>query len=1100
MLDTLIRNFSVENLNTFLRNRINNYTTEKEELDYLFTDELYDKYESVIKLGAAKIGNDDFIVIASKTNEALTEKTGKKNQYEIAKKVLKEEVADASLFVFYDDEGHFRFSFVKAEYIGKKREFTEFKRYTYFVSPTLTNKTFIHQIGNCDFSSLDKIIEAFSVEPLNKQFYQEINKAFYSLIGGSIGKGKKKQTLDAVLQLPNTNDKIVVKEFAVRLIGRTIFCWFLKNKKSENGIPLVPENWLSSSAVKANENYYHSRLEKLFFLSLNKKREDRGKFNLPQGHETVPFLNGGLFEPHREDYFNNQANTDLNIPDAWFANLFQVLEQFNFTIDENSTSDAEVSIDPEMLGTIFENLLAEIDPDTEKSARKSTGSFYTPREIVDYMVEQSLVQYLKTKTEISNEEQLLQLFKESGQEHTFTDKETTKILDALSTVTILDPACGSGAFPMGAVQKIVLALKQLDPDAEQWKAIQLNKYHGNSTSKKKLEEKLSNATSDYARKLGVIQNAIYGVDIQSIATDISKLRSFLSLVIDENIDDTAENRGIEPLPNLEFKFVTANTLIALPQTDQKNMFTDYDAVDTLASLRNEYFQSSGKKKDEIKERFIKLQKDALVKGSNLFADHESREYKIISWNPFGNNSSSWFDPQWMFGIEKFDVVIGNPPYVQLQSNGGTLANMYQNSGYKTFKRTGDIYCLFYENGTNLLKEHGTLCYITSNKWMRAGYGEATRAFFAKHNPIKLLDFAGFKVFESATVDTNILLLEKTENQKNTLALHFKPDYKKGDSITQYVQENAIQTSFTDAETWAILSLIEQSIKQKIERIGKPLKDWDINIYRGVLTGYNEAFIISGEQRKTLIEQDPKSAEIIKPILRGRDIKKYSYQFADLWLIATFPAKNYNIDDFPAVKTYLEGFSPKLEQTGVNLTDDEKEQIIQHAKYYGIEIKGSSLKKSRKKTGNKWFETQDQIAYFEEFEKEKIVWGNINYNNQFCYENDRIIINAPANLLTSNTISLKLLIGLMNSKMFYYSFSKTGIDLGHAFEWKKQYVEQIPLPKIQDTSNFDEIVTQIIEKKSNNEDTQDLEKQIDHMVYKLYELSEEEIAFIEDKIG
>src|SRR5690606_20695393 len=515
-LTNLINHYSNKNLIAFLRDKLPSFKPDDENLDHLFQEEVFDKYESIEKIGEATINKDDVIIIASETTEPLTERTGKKNQYEIAKKILKHEVKDAALFVFYDSEGNFRFSFVKANYLGTKREFTEYKRYTYFVSPKQTDKTFIKQVGSCGFGSLDEIIEAFSVEPLNKQFYQEIAKAFYELIGGKNKQGTKTINADnPQLVLPSTplkDNRKIYQEFAVRLIGRTIFCWFLKNKKSEAGIPLIPETWLSSNTVVEVNNqqhdYYHSVLEKLFFLVLNKREEDRKDYTLPQDANIIPFLNGGLFEAHPDDFFPtdnqgiHQISFGLKIPNSWFLELFKVLEQYNFTIDENSIYDAEVSIDPEMLGTIFENLIAEIDPDTDNSARKATDSFYTPREIVDYMVEQSMVQYLKTKTAINDEEALERLFKEgqeTNEENTFSTKEKDQILQALSDVKILDPACGSGAFPMGALHKIILALKKLDPGAKWWKQKQLEKVN-NALIRSQLKEKLDAATSDYARK------------------------------------------------------------------------------------------------------------------------------------------------------------------------------------------------------------------------------------------------------------------------------------------------------------------------------------------------------------------------------------------------------------------------------------------------------------------------------------------------------------------------------------------------------------------------------------------------------------------------
>ena len=345
-INTLINNFSTNNLIAFLRSSIPSFKPEDDELDHLFPEGIYDKYQSIVKIGEAIIDNDDLIVIASKTNEPLTERTGKRNQYEIAKTILKHEVKDASLFVFYDDEGNFRFSFVKANYLGTKRDFTDFKRYTYFITPSQTNKTFITQVGGCNFNSLDEIIQAFSVEPLNKQFYQDIAKSFYGLIGGKVKIGSKNVAFDTSLKLPSTpadTNRKVYQEFAVRLIGRTILCWFLKSKKSENSIPLVPKSWLSSETVvdvnNQQHNYYHSVLEKLFFLVLNKKQNDRKDYELPNDHELIPFLNGGLFEAQTDDFFPtngkgiHQISFDLKIPNQWFIELFEVLEQYNFTID-----------------------------------------------------------------------------------------------------------------------------------------------------------------------------------------------------------------------------------------------------------------------------------------------------------------------------------------------------------------------------------------------------------------------------------------------------------------------------------------------------------------------------------------------------------------------------------------------------------------------------------------------------------------------------------------------------------------------------------------------------------------------------------------------
>lgn len=267
---------------------------------------------------------------------------------------------------------------MKANFEGKTKKYSDFKRYTYFVSKEQTNRTFIEQTEKAEFSDIDSIIEAFSIEPLNKQFYKDISIKFNDLV--------------TKLQLPYLDKKEttkVSKEFAVRLIGRIIFVWFLKNKVSENGTPLVPTQWLNSKKVEKTENYYHFFLEKLFFQVLNKPLDERFE-NILEDHQKIPFLNGGLFEAQVEDHYKADKtglSTNLNtltLPNEWIKDFFQTLERYNFTIDENSLSDQEVSIDPEMLGTIFENLLGEIETEDNtntKSKRKSTGSFYTPRRL-----------------------------------------------------------------------------------------------------------------------------------------------------------------------------------------------------------------------------------------------------------------------------------------------------------------------------------------------------------------------------------------------------------------------------------------------------------------------------------------------------------------------------------------------------------------------------------------------------------------------------------------------------------------------------------------------------------------------------------------------
>ena len=609
-------------------------------------------------------------------------------------------------------------------------------------------------------------------------------------------------------------------------------------------------------------------------------------------------------------------------------------------------------MDPELLGKVFENLLGAYNPETKETARNQSGSFYTPREIVNYMVDESIISYLGESDEVRE-------MLSSDYQYDPAKRDLYKdITEKLKSIKILDPACGSGAFPMGLLNRIVDLITKLSPE-----------------------------TDVYSLKLQIIENCIYGVDIQSIAVQISKLRFFISLICDCEKDENKPNFGIPTLPNLETKFVCANSLIDKKSEEaQGNLFEDpriQETKDALIRLREDHFLAkSASQKRRLREKDDELRLTlATLLADNDLATREDAE-QMAKWNPYDQNASSpFFSAEWMFNVKDgFDIIIGNPPYIQLQNNGGELNKLYAPCGFQSFASTGDIYCLFYERGWQLLKENGHLCFITSNKWMRAGYGEKLRTFFANNTDPKLMiDFGGVKIFESATVDTNILLYEKSKNTHHTrCAVTNKQNKDSINNLSVFVQQQGTFCDFSGGDSWVILSPIEQSIKRKIEAVGTPLKDWDIQINYGIKTGYNDAFIISTEKRNEILanckteEERRKTEELIRPILRGRDIKRYGYEWADLYLIATFPARHYNINDYPAVKDYLLSFAEdNLRDAGYDwvadhyLADFCKQKLSQTGKF--VEIKGERIilgntpEKARKKTSNKWFETQDSIS-------------------------------------------------------------------------------------------------------------------------------------------
>jgi len=553
--------------------------------------------------------------------------------------------------------------------------------------------------------------------------------------------------------------------------------------------------------------------------------------------ENIPFLNGGLFEcldrkitvngqdkVIRIDGFSEHSKNVLKVPDHLFFSheqtidlnevygtknktykvkgLIDILDGYKFTIDENTPIEEEVALDPELLGKVFENLLASYNPETQTTARKQTGSFYTPREIVNYMVDESLIAYLSSHipSPLAGEgkgeggdadSRLRHLLSYTDEPHQISSTEVDKLIDAIDNAKILDPACGSGAFPMGILHKLVYILGKLDPNNEKWKQKQINKVLEvpDVTVREKLlediEQSFRNNELDYGRKLYLIENSIFGVDIQPIAVQIAKLRFFISLIVDQKIHTVRQSResgnaeihnlGIRPLPNLETKFVAANTLIGIEKPQQlllRNPEID-KKEEELKKVRERHFTArTPKTKEKYRQEDERLRTEiAEMLRNDGFPAGVTK--KLAEWNPYDQNTSAdFFDPEWMYGIKRssplvgeskgeggFDIVLGNPPYVRHEAIKEHKPQLLKEFG-AFYCGTADLYTYFYKKGVGLLKSGGHLCFIAPNKFMRAGYGKNTRALLAGEvTPKVVIDFGDLPIFD-ATTYPSIILLEK----------------------------------------------------------------------------------------------------------------------------------------------------------------------------------------------------------------------------------------------------------------------------------------------------------------------------------------------------
>ncbi|EPV9992321.1 class I SAM-dependent DNA methyltransferase [Campylobacter coli] len=917
------------------------------------------------------------------------------------------------------------------------------------------------------------------------------------------------------------------------------------------------------------------KLSELFFEVLAREKSTRKKSEFAY----LPYLNSSLFEKQSIEntleisslsndlklfYYKNTVLKD----DKYKAKkgqvglleyLFEFLDSFDFGSDDEQSeilSQKEL-ISSSVLGNVFEKLNGYKE-----------GSFYTPSFITSYMCKESITKVVLDKFNAQfdlDAKDISELRKSLRKE----DKKAQKEL--LNSIKICDPAVGSGHFLVSALNVMLSIYDELNLfDEEFYLEVQNDEILITGRKGEFIEYKRPKTPKDKAHliqqelfhtKKDIIENNLFGVDINPNSCEITKLRLWIELLkhsFYQSFDDETYH-DLKTLPNIDINIKCGNSLVSYFETGKslshypnikerinkyKRIVKDYkegfytDKSHINQEIKNlkisfKNFCFADKFKKEMKGFNDKCEKYSKKYGNFLAVDDENLKF-FVSANltlfdfdekeatkEFANlkkeydnifNLESNHPFEWRFefpeildddgNFKGFDLIIGNPPYIRQEELKELKPHLAKN--YKVYKGTSDIYTYFYELGFNVLKDRGgVLSYITSNKYTRAGYGEALREFLLKN--VKVLEYTdlnGIKVFDSATVDTSILCFEKSKSKDNKfkyLALSNEILKTCAYDIGLYKDYAEFSQNSLSKESFTFSDENTSVLKAKIERIGTPLKEWQgLDIYRGILTGYNEAFIITTEKRNEILAnckdeaEKERTAKLIRKMLRGRDIKRYSYEWAGLWVIFI----PWHFPNVEKPKTMLEN------------EQDLKEQYPSLYKHL-LSHKERLSKRNKEETGIRyeWYCLQRWGAnYYQEFEKEKLGWQRITQEPSFILEKEYILLDSMAFMVANSKNELKYLLGFLNSNLIFYYFK----NIGHLYSDKgfllsNQYVEKFPIPKINSKNQklADELINladDILKAKEQdkNANIQELENKINSIVYKLYNLTEEEIKIIEGK--
>jgi hypothetical protein len=1059
-------------------------------------------------------------------------------------------------------ETDWRFSFVKLDYTFEKTELglvtersllTPARRYSYLVGANenchTAQRQFLELLQSDEADpTVAQLEAAFGVEKVTREFFDHYRDLF-------------EKTRDALRDLLATQPVIASHftehgiandDFAKKLLGQIVFLYFLQ-KKGWFGVERG-KDWgtgrkdfirhlFTNRADYAHvpgprrraPNYFNDILEPLFYEALAAPRLDDNHY-YSRFDCKIPFLNGGLFEPL---YGYNWVETEILLPDTLFSNdepsdegdtgtgILDVFDRYNFTVNEAEPLEKEVAVDPEMLGKVFENLLPE-------NIRHSSGTYYTPRVIVHYMCQQALLHYLATRAADVPQEDLALFLRLAERFADFEAKVTKEHADKrlpdsisrnaarldelLATIAVCDPAIGSGAFPVGMMHEIVRA------------RMALAAVEGMP------------AQTFYQLKRHAIHHSLYGVDLDPGAVEIAKLRLWLSMVVDED-----EIGDIQPLPNLDYKIMQGNSLLeefdGIRLLDDKLLQPPDAARETqVAELKARISQlqaeairwhGEGRKgaaqklsaEQDIKQ--FRKQLDALVNPaaagaqgeltqqsswSNLlrilelharFFDENSRTKKDelrkdldkLEWNfmeatlreqgreaaiaELKRASATHRKPFFLWRLHfaevfqqrgGFDVVIANPPYVRQEAIKEFKPALKRT--FECFVGTADLYVYFFERGVKLLRPAGALAYISSNSFLNSAFGENLRRYLSANTRIRqLIDFAETKVFEAIT-EPLVICLTRESAADNSV------EFLKWDESTPLERiTSAVQTSFQTIaqrelkpDGWQLEAPVVLRLLEKLRRAGKPLGEYiKEHFYYGIKTGLNEAFVVDRATRERLIREHKSSAEVLKPFLRGRDVKRWRTEPQDLWLI--FTRRGIDIKKYPAIYEHLLPF---------------KNQLM------------PGKPGGRKPGSYEWYEIQDNIAYWQEFEPPKIVYQDIaRYFGMAWDDSGSYLANTCYFIPRAEKWMLAV---LLSSAMQFYVKKVIGSDEGGFIRLFSIHVEKFPIPAM--TSEKQKPVERLVERilsakqRDAGADVSALERELDELVYALYGLTPEEIKIVE----